>query len=204
MLEARMKKSSRHFKYSIVSILGVGLVVPFSALALYVYFTTSTSTPSTEGTAAVSVASSGVDASPVAQATTSPDVGEAVLFQNTKPMKIGDTLVEASVARTWPERIKGLSGTPALPGGVVKLFVFETPGYHSIWMKDMNYAIDILWVDEALKIVHIAEHVSPDSFPETFTPKLPAVYVIETVAGFVDQHGIRLGALVELPIIDSY
>lgn len=117
------------------------------------------------------------------------------------PVLIGSTTVQASVADSLPERIKGLSDTPYLPQGVVKLFAFGTAGEHSIWMKDMNYAIDILWVARSGEIVHIKEKVSPDTYPESFTSPKPAWYVIEANAGFVASSSIKVGdeVVVTLP-----
>ena len=109
------------------------------------------------------------------------------------PMLIGSTTVFASVADTLPDRIKGLSGTPYLPEGVVKLFAFGTEGEHSIWMKDMNYSLDILWVTKAGEIVHIEENVSPETYPKSFASPVPSWYVIEANAGFVKREGIELG-----------
>jgi uncharacterized membrane protein (UPF0127 family) len=107
------------------------------------------------------------------------------------------------VARTWPERIRGLSDTPYLPENVVKFFVFDTPGLHSIWMKDMKYPIDILWISEAGKIIHLEENATPESYPDTFfLPTEPALYVIETMAGFVRSHNLALGDQVELANLD--
>ncbi len=119
-----------------------------------------------------------------------------IIYPNTKPLQIEEVSVLASVAKTWPERIQGLSDTPYLPENVVKLFVFDSVDFHSIWMKDMNYAIDIIWVDDDYKIVDIKKHATPESFPEAFEPKAPARYVIETVAGFVDNHNIKIGGIV--------
>jgi uncharacterized membrane protein (UPF0127 family) len=99
----------------------------------------------------------------------------------------------ASVADSIAERIKGLSDTPYLPDGVVKLFAFGASGDHSIWMKDMNYPIDIIWVNESGTIIHRKENVSPDTFPESFSPPKPAFYVIEANAGFVEKNGIKIG-----------
>lgn len=124
-----------------------------------------------------------------------------VIYPNTKTMTIGEVEVKASVAKTWPERIKGLSDTPYLPDDVVKLFNFDSAGFHSIWMKDMNYSIDIIWVDSELRIVHIVEKASPESYPAMFVTEVPAVYVIETVAGFVAENGIVVGDSVVLPIL---
>lgn len=140
---------------------------------------------------------------PVANANT---VGEAVetedwrtYFPFTVPILIGDTVVQASIADTLSQRIKGLSGTPYLPEGVVKLFAFGVSGEHSIWMKDMNYALDILWADEDGKIVHIEENVSPDTFPTSFASPVPAWYVVEANAGFVASNTIAVGTQIVLP-----
>lgn len=124
------------------------------------------------------------------------------IFPGTKLMLISDFEVNASVAKTWPERIQGLSGTPYLPENVVKLFVFDAPGLHSIWMKDMKYPIDILWVSDDSEIVHIVKNATPDSYPELFLPEREAYYVIETKAGFVDDKGVEIGDKVILPDLD--
>jgi uncharacterized membrane protein (UPF0127 family) len=116
-----------------------------------------------------------------------------VIYPNTVPITIGSTTVEASVADSLPERIQGLSNTPYLPMEVVKLFVFGAPGQHSIWMKDMNYALDIMWADQVGKIVHIEKNVSPDSFPSSFSSPIPAWYVIEAAAGFIDTNQVTIG-----------
>lgn len=128
-------------------------------------------------------------------ATTTPEVTAdwRVIYPDTIPMTIGTVPVLASVADSLPERIRGLSGTPYLPDNVVKLFVFGTNGTHSIWMKDMNYAIDILWVSEQGEIVHIEESVAPETYPESFGSPIPAWYVVETISGFVATHNIVTG-----------
>jgi uncharacterized membrane protein (UPF0127 family) len=115
------------------------------------------------------------------------------------PIIIGSTTVQASVADSMPERIKGLSNTPYLPEGVVKLFAFGTLGEHSIWMKDMKYAIDIIWVSKEGSIVHIKENVSPETFPESFASPKPAWYVIEANAGFVASTSLKVGDEVVVP-----
>ena len=121
------------------------------------------------------------------------------IFPNTVPTTIGGVVVEASVADTLSKRIEGLSNTPFLPENVVKLFAFGVPGSHSIWMKDMQYSLDIIWAAENGEIVHIEENVSPDTFPTAFASPTPAWFVIEANAGFVEQHQIVLGDRVAIP-----
>lgn len=115
------------------------------------------------------------------------------------PILIGSTTVQASLADSLPERIKGLSDTPYLPDGIVKLFAFGAEGEHSIWMKDMNYPIDIIWVEKGGAIVHIKQNIEPQTYPESFASPKPAWYVIETPAGFVAQSGIFVGDEVVVP-----
>lgn len=139
-----------------------------------------------------------VDESDVAaEATTTdgkPDLSDwRVYYPVTVPLSIGSTSVHASVADSLAERIKGLSDTPYLPEGLVKLFVFGAEGEHSIWMKDMQYALDILWVTKAGKVVYIEEDVSPDSYPESFSSPVSAWYVIEAPAGFVEKSAVKVG-----------
>ena len=121
------------------------------------------------------------------------------IYPNTIPVSLAGVPVQASVADTMSTRIKGLSGTPYLPDDAIKLFAFGVSGAHSIWMKDMNYAIDILWIAQSGEIVHIEENVSPDTFPESFASPVPAWFVVETSAGFVERHGVTLGDELVVP-----
>jgi uncharacterized protein len=78
------------------------------------------------------------------------------------------------------------------------LFVFDRPGIHAFWMKQMRFAVDIAWIDDHLKIIHIQSHVPPGSYPEIFAPPAPARYVIETRAGLLDALGVAVGDTVEI------
>jgi uncharacterized protein len=130
----------------------------------------------------------------VETATTSTDQSDwRIHYPVTIPLAIGSTTVLASVADTLPERIEGLSNTPYLPNGVVKLFAFGIEGQHSIWMQDMLYPLDILWVEKSGEIVHIEENVKPESYPNSYSSPTPAWYVIEANAGFVASSSIKIG-----------
>ncbi len=122
-----------------------------------------------------------------------------VIYPGTVPMTIGRTSLMASVADTIPERIKGLSGTPFLPDKVVKLFAFGAAGEQSIWMKNMNYPLDIIWLDKEGIIVHIEKDISPETYPDSFSSPAPAWYVIEANAGFTASNTVAVGDKVTLP-----
>lgn len=89
-------------------------------------------------------------------------------------------------------RQTGLSGRKCIFEKTGMLFVFDQPDFHGIWMKDMNFPIDILWLDSTKKIVHIEKEVDPNTFDKVFYPSTPASYVLEISAGEVDRAGFAL------------
>ena len=102
-------------------------------------------------------------------------------------------MVFIEVADSEAERIQGLSGRKNLGGDEGLLFVFERDDFHGIWMKDMNFAIDIIWLDGELEVVDIKKNALPESFPQIFRPASSARYVLETLAGFSDNRLVKIG-----------
>jgi uncharacterized protein len=116
-------------------------------------------------------------------------------------MTIGGVTMQASIADTKAERSLGLSYTTMLPSDVAKVFIFEGEQQLSFWMKDMHYPIDMFFVSAEGRIVHIVSTALPESYPDTtFSPPVPAQYVIETVAGFAKEHNIVTGDTIVLPV----
>jgi uncharacterized membrane protein (UPF0127 family) len=107
---------------------------------------------------------------------------------------LGDGIFRARIARTYEQRQTGLSGVQYLGDDEAMLFVFDRDSRWSIWMKDMNFPIDVVWLDAHQKVNYIVKNASPDSYPTTvFTPKEEARFVIEVKAGTVDQQRIAIG-----------
>ena len=70
---------------------------------------------------------------------------------NLIPLQIGSVVMHASIAVTPSSLELGLSDTLYLPNDIAKLFIFGTSEKWDFWMKDMNYPIDIIWLDEQKK-----------------------------------------------------
>jgi hypothetical protein len=77
------------------------------------------------------------------------------------------------------------------------LFVFDKEGYYGFWMKEMNFPIDIAWLDKDKKITLIEKNVLPETYPQIFNPKSKNLYVLETKAGFFEKFGIKIGDFAE-------
>ena len=109
-------------------------------------------------------------------------------------LRLGDGVYQTWVSKTSAEREKGLSGTNKLHDDQAMLFVFGSDDKWSIWMKDMKYPIDIVWLNKDKKVVYIVKNAPPESYPyETFTPKEDARYVVELPAGTTDKKKVEIG-----------
>lgn len=106
---------------------------------------------------------------------------------------IDNTAVQIELADTPQETQKGLSGQMTLDQDSGMLFIFPKPDYYRFWMPDMNFPLDIIWINGG-KVVDIHENVSnifDPANPKIYSPKVPARYVLEVNAGFVKRTGIK-------------
>jgi len=108
-------------------------------------------------------------------------------------VEVGGVRFEVEIADTPEKRERGLSGRAPLAPNEGMLFVFDEPGIYSFWMKEMLFPIDIVWIDEEGRVVHITENADPSSYPQTFSPPSPVLYVLEISAGLVKINNISLG-----------
>ena len=104
----------------------------------------------------------------------------------------GRTVLTVEMARTPVEKMRGLSGRSGLAPAHGMVFIYETPQPISIWMKDMRFALDIIWIRGG-RIVHIekqAPPLRPDGPEQIYTAT--GDLVLEVPAGFADREKIRL------------
>jgi uncharacterized membrane protein (UPF0127 family) len=105
---------------------------------------------------------------------------------------LADKKFRTEIAASDEDRSRGLSGRKCIGENQAMLFEFSQPGKPCFWMKDMKFAIDIIWFDEAGSIVYAKEDARPDSYPETFCPQSDSVRVIELRQGTIDRLGLDL------------
>jgi len=105
----------------------------------------------------------------------------------------GRVNLTVEVARTSAEQIRGLSGRPDLKPGHGMLFVYDRPQSVGIWMKDMRFPLDILWIrgSRIVKIEKQAPPLDPQGPERIYTAT--ADLVLEVPAGFTDHRRIRVG-----------
>lgn len=116
---------------------------------------------------------------------------------------LGSSTVRVIVVDDSAELVRGLSGHPPLSEDEGMFFIFPAESSQAFWMKDMLFALDMIWLDRSLVIVDITENVPPESYPATFSPRVPAQYVLEVNAGYARRHGIAIGTRADVVLPDG-
>ena len=122
-------------------------------------------------------------------------------IENITEVKIAGQSIKVELALTPAEQARGLSGRESLKDDEGMLFVFSDQDKnktHKFWMKDMNFPIDMIWIDKDKKVIYIKKDARPESYPNLFGPDVASQYVLETVSGFADKNNLKIGDGVEL------
>ena len=112
---------------------------------------------------------------------------------------VGGVSMRVDVARTAQSRQQGLSGRQDLGDVVGLLMVYDDADYHGIWMRDMLFPIDVIWIGEDFQVVGITRNITPESYPKIFEPPKPVKYVLETNVSFAQVYGISVGDTADIP-----
>jgi len=68
----------------------------------------------------------------------------------------------------------------SLPEKKGMLFVFPTSDIHDFWMKNTIIPLDMIWIDNQFKVVHIANAQPCTEDPcKIYAPRTLAKYVLE-------------------------
>lgn len=99
-------------------------------------------------------------------------------------VEIADTFFEIQRGYMFREKISDNEGM---------LFLFPSSGFHNFWMKNCKVGLDIAWLDEHWRVVHLEENLPPcasDPCP-SWAPLKAARYVLEVRAGLTAVEGLR-------------
>ena len=117
-------------------------------------------------------------------------VSADVAFKTTR-IKVGPHPLRVEVAASDPERSQGLMYREKLGKDDGMLFIFDEPGYHSMWMKNTLIPLSVAFVDAEGRILNILD-MEPRTL-DTHIAAGPARYAIETNKGWFAQKKIKAG-----------
>ena len=106
------------------------------------------------------------------------------------------------VADTPAKQMLGLMHREKLRSNEGMLFVFGRDSKWGIWMANMKFSIDIVWLGKDGKVVSVIENAEPCKSIfncKTRYPSRSARYVLELPSGSASRMGIKEGESVSLP-----
>jgi uncharacterized membrane protein (UPF0127 family) len=105
--------------------------------------------------------------------------------------------VQAEVARSEEEQVRGLAGHSPLGPSDGMLFPYDSPTRPTFWMKGVTFPIDLIWIQGGTVVGYEGEMPTDDGAQQYPAPSAVDA-VLEVRSGFVREHGIAVGDPVDL------
>lgn len=100
--------------------------------------------------------------------------------------------LDIEIAESEYETQTGLMYRESMKDNQGMLFIFPDVAMHSFYMKNTQIALDIIYIDENLKIASFQKDAQP--FNETgLSSKVPVKYVLEINAGLSEKLELDIG-----------
>lgn len=135
--------------------------------------------------------------------TAEPETPEPETFEPEPPaVDVGGRSWPVELAISPEDRQMGLSDRESLPAYTGMLFIFEGDQHLSFWMKDMQFPLDMVWIDSTCHVADVtlgAPPPEPGQEPvdlPRYRPESPARFVLEINAGEFEESGLAVGAAV--------
>lgn len=117
-----------------------------------------------------------------------------------RKVTINSITFNVKIARSAEERAAGLMNVESMPNNEGMFFVYDSEGYRTFWMKDTLIPLDLIFIDDAKRIVDIIPNVQPcEKDPcEMFRSPKGAKYVFEINGGLSKIYGLKIADSVEI------
>jgi uncharacterized membrane protein (UPF0127 family) len=106
-------------------------------------------------------------------------------------LKVAGHALKAEVVATPELRARGLMFREKLGRNDGMLFIFDEPGYHSMWMMNTFIPLSVAFVDGEGRILNI-EDMQPRTL-DSHVAQGPARYAVETNIGWFAERRIKAG-----------
>ena len=116
-----------------------------------------------------------------------------------------ETCFTVEVADVFYERYGGLAFRVSLEPDKGMLFPFKHEMDYSFWMKNMNFPLDIIFIDKEKEVKYIASDVQPCETEEcpSIRAGMPIMYVLELNAGTAKEINLNVGDKLNIYLIDE-
>jgi len=108
-------------------------------------------------------------------------------------IKFNNQTISAVVARSNAKQESGLMNVTNLPSNEGMLFVFDDLTPRTFWMKNTLISLDIIYLDENLKVVNLYDNTAPNQTNIVYPSQLPSAYVLELNGGGAKSLNLSIG-----------
>jgi len=109
---------------------------------------------------------------------------------------VGGNPFSVEIAETAEDRARGLMNRESLAANSGMWFIFPEMGQEKFWMKDTLISLDLIFVDNNMKVVHIIENAQAES-TDILSSAVPFEYVLEVSAGTAAEKNMKVGDSVQ-------
>jgi len=108
--------------------------------------------------------------------------------------------IQVEVADTPAARQRWLTfREDRLPLNTAIILVYDKPDLYSLWLLNIQFNIDLVWLDNKGNVVYIVKNAPPcktplDASDCTYKNTRPAKYVVAATSGFIAKHNIDNGS----------
>jgi uncharacterized protein len=117
---------------------------------------------------------------------------------------INNHSISTDIAETPAERQRWLTfKSEELPLSSALLLVYDKPDLYSLWLLNIHFNLDLIWLDGGGNIVYIKQDAAPcrntlDAAQCTYKNTIPARYVLAATTGFINYHNITKDSKIKL------
>jgi uncharacterized membrane protein (UPF0127 family) len=109
--------------------------------------------------------------------------------------------IEVEIAANQQQRETGLMNRQSLAANKGMLFVYNDQDLRGVWMKNTLLPLDVLFLNHQAEIVAMLPNLQPcrQNPCPIYHSQLPATYMLEVNAGFINNHQLKIGQALGLP-----
>ena len=111
-------------------------------------------------------------------------------------IRIDDDVIKVEIAESRADKQRWLMfREERLPLNSAMILVYEKSDLYSIWLLNIEYNLDLIWINENGNIVYMVKDAEPckntfDAASCTYKNTKAAKYIIAAASGFIEEHDI--------------
>ncbi len=120
---------------------------------------------------------------------------------DTRTISVGNKNYNAIIADTFIKRTIGLMFRESIKENECMLFIFDSPWWNNIWMPNMLFSIDAIWLNEKSQIIYMQENLQPCKSRfgcKQYGPKEKSTYIMEFKSGTIKDSKINRNTKIKL------